>query len=355
MIENGRAAAVLDELFRAADGSLSVEEFMRAALYHPEVGYYSRNVRGIGRRGDFSTSATLNDSFGRAIARWAMVRRRTLSLRWRWHLIEVGAGSGQLALSVLKSLSPLAARRVVYHIVEASPVLMRQQRELLSDYPVYWHPDVKQALEVTRGEALIFSNELVDAFPPVVIELAPDGWNEVRVTRDERGLSETLIPFQDERAAIWAPSILSHAQRFLPGQRCEIHFAYAEWLRELAGSLKRGRLLTIDYGDSIDQLYYRRPRGTLRGYIFHTSVQGLQVYERFGRQDLTADVNFTDLAAWGETCGLSAVELLTQRNFMLRYFPRAERHAERDPSLAFLLNPDGVGGMYKVLEQRPSN
>ncbi|MEJ7617196.1 MAG: SAM-dependent methyltransferase [Pyrinomonadaceae bacterium] len=345
--------AVLDDLLRAAGGSLSVEEYMRAALYHPEVGYYSRHVRGIGRRGDFSTSVTLSPALGQAIARWAVKRRRTLGLRWKWHLIEVGAGTGQLALAVLNAFSPLARRRVVYHIVEASQALIEIQQSALGAHHIRWHADVQQALAAADGAALVFSNELADAFPCVQIERTDRGWEEVRVTRDERGFAEILVPFADERAAHWPPSVLAKWREFSRGQRCEVHFAYAAWLGELAGALKRGRLLTIDYGDDLERLYYRRPRGTLRGYIFHTLVQGLQIYQRFGRQDLTADINFTDLATWGAQCGLLAVDFIPQRDFLLRYLPRAEAQAAHDPALAFLLNPDGVGGLYKVIEQAP--
>lgn len=346
---------MLKDLFQAAGNVLSVEEFMRAALYHPEVGYYSAHVRGIGARSDFSTSATLHPAFGQAMARWALKRRAILGWSWKWHLIEVGGGTGQLAVAFLDSLPPLAKRRVIYHIVETSPTLTSLQEKALDGYAVRWHTDIKHAIADAGGEALVISNELVDAFPCVQIERAQDGWREVKVSPGARGFAELLAPFADQRAGMWPSSVISSARNFPAGQRCEIHFAYAAWLSELAAALEKGRLLTVDYGDTVDELYYRRPRGTLRGYVFHTMVQGLQVYERFGRQDLTADVNFTDLAAWGEACGLRAVELLTQRDFMLRYLPQAETRAERDSALAFLLNADGVGGMYKVLEQAPSS
>src|SRR5690606_20096595 len=67
-----------------------------------------------------------------------------------------------------------------------------------------------------------------------------------------------------------------------------------EWLP----SWKSGRMLTIDYGATAETLYHRRPRGTVRAYLLQQRLEGPAIYENVGRQDLTADVNFTDLQNW---------------------------------------------------------
>ena len=66
-------------------GEVSFERFMEFALHDPQAGYYARKVRTVGRRGDFSTAATLSPVLGRAIAAWAA---ETGPLP----VIEVGAG-----------------------------------------------------------------------------------------------------------------------------------------------------------------------------------------------------------------------------------------------------------------------
>ena len=347
--------AVLDSLLDNAGGSISVEEFMRAALYHPEVGYYALNVKQIGRRGDFSTAATLSAALGRAVARWAMKKRRTFGLRWRWHLIEVGAGTGQLARAVLDALSRLEQSRVVYHIVEISPSLRRLQEETLAGRRVRWHDSINDALRAASGEALIFSNELADAFPCLQIVRTGGEWSKVMVARSADGFEESFVPLEDKRLVNWPASALASENRFGEGQRCEIHLDYAKWLGSFSEEFKNGWLLTIDYGDAIEHLYHRRPGGTLRGYSFHSMIQGLEIYERFGQQDITADVNFTDLMAWGKICGLVTTRFEPQREFILRNLPGALRLARSDAALAFILNPQGMGKAFKVLEQVKKN
>ncbi|MCX6958973.1 MAG: class I SAM-dependent methyltransferase, partial [Verrucomicrobia bacterium] len=84
-------------------GAIPFERFMQEALYHPRFGYYSAHIKDVGREGDFSTSATLDEGLGAAIASW--IRLRSRELGWRdIPVIEVGAGNGALARSVLGHL-----------------------------------------------------------------------------------------------------------------------------------------------------------------------------------------------------------------------------------------------------------
>ena len=99
-------------------------------------------------------------------------------------------------------------------------------------------------------------------------------------------------------------------------------------------------------------LYHRRPRGTLRAYCRHQRFTGPEVYRRFGQQDLTADVNFTDLQAWGEAVGLVTDRLCTQADFLGRWLPRPRlAEGRQEPALAYLLDPAGPGSAFKVLDQ----
>ena len=109
--------------------------------------------------------------------------------------------------------------------------------------------------------------------------------------------------------------------------------------------------MTIDYGDTVEALYRGRRAGTVRAYFQHLSLKGAAIYGRFGRQDLTADVNFTDLQAWGEAAGLRTQSLVPQEEFFRRWIPNLERRAENDPALAYVTHPAGAGSAFKVLEQ----
>ena len=98
-------------------------------------------------------------------------------------------------------------------------------------------------------------------------------------------------------------------------------------------------MLTIDYGGPAETLYHRRPGGTVRAYLFHQRLEGLEIHANPGRQDLTADVNYSDLAAWSEPW------LVTEP---LRSF--GEFLAGAGGPLA---DPHGAGGAFQVLEQMP--
>jgi SAM-dependent MidA family methyltransferase len=341
----------LSSLLDEAGGWISFRRFMQEALYHPEHGYYTSAVREVGARGDFSTVASLHSVLGEAIARWALARRRELLPRGRAHLIEVGGGSGQLAQAVLRALGVRGRISLRYHIVEISEPLRRAQQRLLGRRVSRWHETVEAALEAAGGQALVFSNELVDAFPCHRLALRDGKWREVGLRRTEDGVIEEDGPLEDARALTElcsAPRALDEAG---DGQRCEVHLPHRDWLVRWLPGLRRGALLTIDYGDTVEALYRGRPAGTVRAYFQHLSLTGAAVFGRFGRQDLTADINFTDLQAWGEAAGLGTRSLLSQEEFVRRWVPNLERRAEKEPALAYVTHPAGAGSAFKVLEQ----
>lgn len=329
----------LEATQRECGGVIPVERYMQEALFHPEFGYYSKNIRGVGRRGDFATSASLGESLGTAIARWAWEQKLPLA-RGRWHLIEAGAGSGELARTILRRLGLLRRRGLTYHIVETSPVLREEQRRALPQFRVKWHDSMADALNDCEGTALIFSNELVDAFPCRLYERRRDRWFEVGVRITGTRVTEELF----DRPPVASSGFAEDAPE---GQRVEVQPAVAEWFATWAPAVCSARLLTIDYGDTMPTLYHRRPRGTLRGYFHHQRVEGLEVYHRFGKQDLTCDVNFSDLRAWTERCGWSTDALVDQSQFLRSYgIPRST--GLHDAQLA---EHTGAGSAFKVLVQ----
>jgi len=141
---------------------MTFRTFMERALYDPEFGYYSRNIGTVGRRGDFSTSATLSPALGQTVARWAL--EELIRFPKPWHLIEVGAGDGSLAMAVLGEIGLLKRHQICYHIVESSEILIKQQKSVLGDAAT-WHHTISPAVAAAGHRAVVFSNELVDAFP----------------------------------------------------------------------------------------------------------------------------------------------------------------------------------------------
>ncbi len=327
--------------------------FMARALFDPERGYYSRRIKTVGARGDFSTSATLSPLLGRGIAAWLKEEmQRQQGVR---HVIEIGAGDGSLMSTVQKERGWWTRRRLQFHIVDTSPVLRERQREKLGRAVTAWHVDLGAALQACGGAAFLYHNELLDAFPVTLVEWnegeGGGAWKEVHVTTDPRGVREELhalvLTLQQDQ---WADfSVLRAAA---PGwakarQRCELHVSVRDWLRGWAPHWRQGAMLTVDYGDEFPALYHRRPRGTLRAYLMQQRLEGPAVYANPGRQDITADINFTDYRRWAKDLGWEEVMYGTQAAFL-------KRHGKAPPAAAdaFVMEADGAGGAFKCVVHR---
>lgn len=281
---------------------------MEAALYHPDFGYYTNRIRTLGRAGDFSTWPGLNSSLAESVVSW-------LRENPSQHIIEAGAGTGQLAAGVLKHLGFFGRLRTTYHIVEISPVLRAAQEKLLKGKNVVWHREMKDALAAAGGRANIFSNELPDAFPCRVFLRNEGGWKELALKIDGSSAREVLCDCE-------LPDSSSLQGSFPEGSRVEVHGSYRNWLGSWAALWKQGAMLTVDYGDTMPSLYHRRPSGTLRAYAHHQRMTGADVYAAFGHRDITSDVNFTDLNAWGNALGWETVSLGCLSDFIRSRCPR---------------------------------
>jgi SAM-dependent MidA family methyltransferase len=316
--------------------------FMARALHDPDNGYYTRHIRTVGARGDFSTSATLSSLLGQAAAAWIRGELRAQpSIR---HIIEIGPGDGSLHDAVRRELGWWRRRRFQSHLVETSPVLRQRQQERLGAKAV-WHESLAEALDACGGSAFIYHNEVLDAFPATLLEWRHGAWHEVWVEFDaNQRPHESLKPSPPEL------ELNRDIQAWRPreGQRIEILTSVKAWMEDWAPHWKSGAMLTIDYGDVFPALYHRRPAGTLRGYLLQQRLTGSAIYENIGRQDITADVNFSDYRAWASALGWTETFYGTQARFVMDHV----RLRKRSAADAFLLSPDGAGEAFKCVVHR---
>jgi SAM-dependent MidA family methyltransferase len=330
----------LAEIVRSEGGRISFERFMELALYHPVHGYYTSHIPTIGRTGDFSTAIGTSDLLVRSITSWIKAERKKLSMR-RAEIIELGGGTGRMASGILRAFRPWEPVR--YQIVDLSETLRQIQEEELRGRSVVWTDTVETALRNAEGCAILISNEFVDAFPCRRFELTPQGWSEICLALQgdlwKEGFAQPCKP----------PASSAIDVRFGTGQRIEVFHSYREWLRRSLRSLARGSLLTIDYGGTPEEIYNRRPRGTVRGFFRHQKSEGMGIYLRPGRQDLTADVNFVDVRSWGEELGLETIEFVTQAEFIRRW--SNENSQARALADQFVADASGMGTAFKVLHQ----
>jgi SAM-dependent MidA family methyltransferase len=278
-------------------GTIPFDAFMGIALHHPQDGYYTRNVRTIGSRGDFTTVPQLTPALGEAIGQW--LRAEANQRGWkRFNVIECGPGSGALASAVMKSFGWFGKRKVGLHLVETSEPLRAEQQKHVRGT---WHSTIKEAIAACEGCALVYHNEFFDAFPCRVFRKEAGGWSELHLEVIEGKLQEVFLP-----PARPLPASTVFAREWTAGQRVEVFESVREWMRGMAATWKSGAMLVVDYGGTTKDIYQRRPGGTLRAYRGQQRLTGDEVYEMPGRQDITADVNFDDLAMWAREFGWEA-------------------------------------------------
>ncbi len=306
------------------------EVFMQQALHDPQHGYYARHIGGVGARGDFTTAPMLSDHLACAIARWASQALRDTGCK---HLIEVGPGTGELSRQILKYLPLIRRWTTTLHLVENSPRLTQIQQQTLGRR-ARWHSDIHSAINACQGHAVIFSNELVDAFPVRRFRKTPHGWQEIAVhLSSDQPITESLL----DPAPL--PDSTIFQREFAEGQCVEVHDSYHRWLKSWMPQWQAGRLLTIDYGAESQNLYPRQPHGSIRAYLLQQRLTGPAIYQNIGRQDLTADVNFSDLITWSQPWTRTS-QLCNLATFLGPSAP------------AGLIDPDGAGTAFHVLEQQ---
>ncbi len=322
----------LGDLFREWEGAIRFDRWMKEALYHPVFGYYTAEIRDIGTRGDFTTWPVFEESLATGISRWLKDRRPSGR---PWHVIEIGAGTGALAKSVLGRLGRWKAPH--FHIVEISPVLREKQKARLRWRHVTWHTELQSALEAVGGDAFLFSNELVDAFPCRVFRQTQGSWEELFVGLHGGHVCEIW------KSATTLPDSSAFEHAWKPGQRIEVQEAFGEWLQQWSSSWKRGEMLIIDYGAKAPEIFQRRPQGTLRAYAHHQRLEGADILEGFGRRDITCDVNFSDVGRFASQAGLAARPAKELGSFL-----------DKTHSLhARLFAEGGAASQFQVMELQP--
>jgi SAM-dependent MidA family methyltransferase len=349
----------LSEIIRreaAQRGVLSFARFMELALYCPVHGYYETKKDNPGRHGDFYTSVGVGELFGQLLAIQFAEWLETLNLQpSTFNLVEAGAHDGRLAKDILAWLQlnrPKLFGQIEYWIIEPSARRREWQGETLREFAsrVRWFdslrslssPNRKSEIGNRKLSGVIFSNELLDAMPVHRFgwDAAKKNWFEWGVAVDGEKYVWTKI---QPSAFSLQPSAL---ESVLPdGYTIETCPAAQNWWREAANILERGKLMTIDYGLTAEELFSpSRPRGTLRAYFRHHA--GDDLLANVGEQDLTAHVNFSAIQAAGESVGLKTESFQTQSQFLTQILGKALKDKKFGELVASkrLVSPKSDGG-----------
>ncbi|MFD0048368.1 class I SAM-dependent methyltransferase [Actinomycetes bacterium NPDC127524] len=358
-METGRSIeSILKEKMAAGkDGMISYREYIETVLYSPEHGYYMREREKIGKNGDFYTSSIMSDGFGIALAKWFSYSLKETGLHPV--IAEIGGGTGNLAFSILSYLKENDRELfscLTYIVADSSPYHQKRQREKLKgfDHIVY----AESVAELENFEGIIFSNELFDALPVYVVEKKQGVIHEVFLEMNNGFLTECLRPCKDTELIGY---IENQNIILAEGQRMEIPLDMVACLNSISQKLKKGFLLTIDYGYTHEEWKENiHSKGSLRGYYKHTMVS--DVLERPGEMDITSHIHFDALKSFGAQYGLRNETLLGQHEFLLRcgLLEEVADHQNTDPfsaiskrnrSIRSLLLPGGISSYFRTLIQ----
>lgn len=353
-----RAGVLRDRLLSriSAAGPMSVADYMRAALYDPDHGYYIAQAPiGAPQKtgGDFVTAPEISQMFGELLGLWSVQAWADCGAPQDIIFGELGPGRGVLMQDALWAcrVAPQFRAAARVHMVEVNPILKTAQMERLKDVPrVEWKASLQ---ELPAGPSVILANEFLDCMPIRQFVRAPDGWRERLVGAAEGQLAFGLgaavklpqLAVSKDGAAALAKAPEGAVYEFAP--------ELTGFVDALAARLHAapGRALFVDYGGD--------------GLEFGDTLQALRRHKKCdplaepGAADLTAHVDFRALADLATAAGLDVAGPMTQSAFLraLGVEARAQtlqsanphRKDEIDKALHRLTAPNQMGELFKVI------
>jgi SAM-dependent MidA family methyltransferase len=342
-------SARLVELIRreiADTGWLSFARYMELALYAPGLGYYASGTAKLGAAGDFVTAPELSPLFGRALA------RQIAEVLVDGDVLELGAGSGRLALDLLGELERLDRLPRRYLILEVSPDLRTRQRELLAAKAPHLLDRVGW-LDALPDEinGVVVGNEVLDALPAhLLYRGAADVFERGVVWREGFAWEDRPLhagPLHD----------LANSLPKVGGYLSEACPAAAALIASMGERLRQGLLLFLDYGFPAAEYYHpQRHMGTLKVHYRHHSLD--DPFYLPGLADITAHVDFSAMARAGATAGLDLLGYTSQGNFLLNggmldllgeLQPGTVDYVRAAVALQKLVQPSEMGELFKVI------
>lgn len=340
----------------AAEGPLRFDVFMDLALYAPGLGYYSAGATKIGRAGDFTTAPELGTVFARCLAEAIAPALADPAA----DVVELGAGTGALAVALLPALAAQDRLPARYRIVEVGADLRERQRAALArlDPALSSRVEWLDAPPASAWRGALLANEVVDALPCRLFEWRESGLVELGVGTGADGRFEWRDLEPDTAIAAELADALAGGRGLPRPYRSEIRPQVPAWLSAVAGQLEAGLAVFVDYGLPRAEYYLpARSMGTLRCHFRHRAHDDPLVL--VGLQDLTASVDFTQLAAAGRALGFDVACYAGQAAFLFASgLPRILAEAATQEPLALarlgaevrtLTLPGEMGERFKVL------
>ena len=366
-------SALIAQEIAAAGGWISFARYMELALYAPGLGYYSAGSRKLGESGDFVTAPEMSPLFARCIAR----QLAQLHGEGLCNVLEIGAGSGALAVDLLLEMEALGCVPDAYLILELSGDLRERQSAIIAQRVpsllsrVSWLDKLP-----AQFEGVILANEVLDATPVHRLHTTE---HEIKglgvVCRPSLPHPHPNPPFEGEgkkpslmgfeicfttlpRAATGELLIAATALDLPQNYATEINLTARALVTSLSRLLTRGVMLFIDYGFPAREFYHpQRDQGTLMCHYRHHAHDAPFAF--VGLQDITTHVDFSAIAAAAQAGGGTLMGYATQANFLincgitelLSATPASDTraYAPLAAQAQKLLSPAEMGELFKVI------
>ncbi|MEL7186480.1 MAG: SAM-dependent methyltransferase, partial [Pseudomonadota bacterium] len=309
---SARVAAHLREYM--GGGDITFADFLNQVLYMPGLGYYAAGATKFGAAGDFVTSPEVSSLFGNVVARQIA---EVLASVEGGSIVEYGAGSGKLAVDILRALQKLDALPVRYQILEISADLEERQQNLLREAVPDLIDRVEWLTSLPRNfRGVMIGNEVLDAMPFERFTIAGDAVMQMGVAAKGDDFTWTTRPAPD-----WLEGIVRFIEgnlgkSFPDGYRSEVSVLAHDWVHNRGTALEEGVILLFDYGVSRREYYAaERSDGWLRCHFRHHAHNDPLILP--GIQDITAWVDFTLVAEAAQRAGLDILGYTAQAPFLL--------------------------------------
>ena len=364
------------------EGPLRFDVFQEAALYDPDGGFYERPGR-IGRAGDFVTGPAWHPAFGRTIARVARrlweeeekgfsanreeeEEKRKISAADRSRaagdaaelvdIVDVGAGEGELLAAADEALRVWGIRDA-FRLTGVERSAARREIARRNCPTASWLSSFEEIPKDPGVHGLIVAYELFDALPVRALFFDGEELQERVVTLGPGG--EGLA--WDVARCVDGGELLERFRargiHLQTDQKLEICPGATRLAAALGARLSKGLLLVFDYGAPARALYSAaRPNGTLEAFHEHSVSRDVLVDP--GSRDITAWVDFTELAEALAASGLDVAGPVSQARVLAAAGIGAELEDDADPSaeraadrnaIARLVAPGGMGESIRVL------
>ena len=336
---------IISKTIKDNNNPIGFDIFMNLALYHHQFGYYRSHKTIFGHKGDFITAPETSDLFGFCLAKQC---KQVLN---QGNILEFGAGSGILAAQILFELGKQNSLPEKYSIIELSAQLKKIQQETLKRTLPEIYDRVEWLTELpTNFKGVVIANEVLDAFPVKRVTLSNNHFYELGVDFKDNCFQWKRFEYP------YLESVVPDGDDLPEGYTTEINLQSDGWIKSLYNLMSEGVVLLIDYGMSQSEYFHpQRSDGTVK--CFHKHKSNNNPFIHIGDQDITASVNFTDIAKSSIDAGFKVDGYSTQSMFLISLgienFLVEEKDKKNKIKLAQeikqLVMPGAMGEVFKVM------